>query len=216
MAGLVGAGRSEVAQTIFGVDPNLGGSVYIDGKEIKRGSAKASINSGIYLAPEDRKRTGLITQFDVSMNVSLASLEKHSNGLGIINNESEKITANQQIEKLNIKTPSAETPVINLSGGNQQKVVLGKWLSMKPKLLIFDEPTRGIDVGAKAEIYKLMRQLADRGVAILMISSDMEEVLGISDRIAVMHEGKITGTLGRNEFTEENIMQLAVGGSSES
>ena len=216
MAGLVGAGRSEVAQTIFGVDPNLGGSVYIDGKEIKRGSAKASINSGIYLAPEDRKRTGLITQFDVSMNVSLASLEKHSNGLGIINNESEKITANQQIEKLNIKTPTAETPVINLSGGNQQKVVLGKWLSMKPKLLIFDEPTRGIDVGAKAEIYKLMRQLADKGVAILMISSDMEEVLGISDRIAVMHEGKITGILGRNEFTEENIMHLAVGGSSES
>ena len=216
MAGLVGAGRSEVAQTIFGVDPNLGGSVYIDGKEIKRGSAKASINSGIYLAPEDRKRTGLITQFDVSMNVSLASLEKHSNGLGIINNESEKITANQQIEKLNIKTPSAETPVINLSGGNQQKVVLGKWLSMNPKLLIFDEPTRGIDVGAKAEIYKLMRQLADKGVAILMISSDMEEVIGISDRIAVMHEGKITGILGRNEFTEENIMHLAVGGSSES
>ena len=150
------------------------------------------------------------------MNVSLASLEKHSNGLGIINNESEKTTAIEQIEKLNIKTPSAETPVINLSGGNQQKVVLGKWLSMNPKLIIFDEPTRGIDVGAKAEIYKLMRQLADRGVAILMISSDMEEVLGISDRIAVMHEGKITGILNREEFTEENIMHLAVGSSSES
>jgi len=216
MAGLVGAGRSEVAQTIFGVDPNLGGSVYIDGKTIKRGSAKASINAGIYLAPEDRKRTGLITQFDVSMNVSLASLENHSNGLGIINNESEKTTANEQIKKLNIKTPSAETPVINLSGGNQQKVVLGKWLSMNPKLIIFDEPTRGIDVGAKAEIYKLMRRLADRGVAILMISSDMEEVLGISDRIAVMHEGNITGILDREEFTEENIMHLAVGSSSES
>ena len=150
------------------------------------------------------------------MNVSLASLEKHSNGLGIINNESEKTTAIEQIEKLNIKTPSAETPVINLSGGNQQKVVLGKWLSMNPKLIIFDEPTRGIDVGAKAEIYKLMRQLADRGVAILMISSDMEEVLGISDRIAVMHEGNITGILDREEFTEENIMHLAVGSSSES
>ena len=150
------------------------------------------------------------------MNVSLASLEKHSNRLGIINNESEKTTAIDQIEKLNIKTPSAETPVINLSGGNQQKVVLGKWLSMNPKLIIFDEPTRGIDVGAKAEIYKLMRQLADRGVAILMISSDMEEVLGISDRIAVMHEGNITGILDREEFTEENIMHLAVGSSSES
>ena len=148
--------------------------------------------------------------------MSLASLEKHSNGLGIINNESEKTTAIEQIEKLNIKTPSAETPVINLSGGNQQKVVLGKWLSMNPKLIIFDEPTRGIDVGAKAEIYKLMRQLADRGVAILMISSDMEEVLGISDRIAVMHEGNITGILDREEFTEENIMHLAVGSSSES
>ena len=126
----------------------------------------------------------------------------------------EETTASNQINKLNIKTPSADTPVINLSGGNQQKVVLGKWLSMNPKLIIFDEPTRGIDVGAKAEIYKLMRKLADKGVAILMISSDMEEVLGISDRIAVMHEGKITGILDREKFSEENIMNLAVGRSS--
>ena len=118
------------------------------------------------------------------------------------------------INKLNIKTPSADTPVINLSGGNQQKVVLGKWLSMNPKLIIFDEPTRGIDDGAKAEIYKLMRKLADKGVGILMISSDMEEVLGISDRIAVMHEGKITGILDREKFSEENIMNLDVGRSS--
>lgn len=214
MAGLVGAGRSEIAQTIFGVDPDLGGTIHIDGNPIKRGSAKASIKAGIYLAPEDRKRTGLITEFDIIKNVSLASLKNYSNRIGLIDSESEETTASNQINKLNIKTPSADTPVINLSGGNQQKVVLGKWLSMNPKLIIFDEPTRGIDVGAKAEIYKLMRKLADKGVAILMISSDMEEVLGISDRIAVMHEGKITGILDREKFSEENIMNLAVGRSS--
>ena len=189
-------------------------SIYIDGNPIKRGSAKASIKAGIYLAPEDRKRTGLITEFDIIKNVSLASLKNYSNRIGLIDSESEETTASNQINKLNIKTPSADTPVINLSGGNQQKVVLGKWLSMNPKLIIFDEPTRGIDVGAKAEIYKLMRKLADKGVAILMISSDMEEVLGISDRIAVMHEGKITGILDREKFSEENIMNLAVGRSS--
>ena len=141
-------------------------------------------------------------------------MKNYSNRIGLIDSESEETTASNQINKLNIKTPSADTPVINLSGGNQQKVVLGKWLSMNPKLIIFDEPTRGIDVGAKAEIYKLMRKLADNGVAILMISSDMEEVLGISDRIAVMHEGKITGILDREKFSEENIMNLAVGRSS--
>ena len=141
-------------------------------------------------------------------------MKNYSNRIGLIDSESEETTASNQINKLNIKTPSADTPVINLSGGNQQKVVLGKWLSMNPKLIIFDEPTRGIDVGAKAEIYKLMRKLADKGVAILMISSDMEEVLGISDRIAVMHEGKITGILDREKFSEENIMNLAVGRSS--
>ncbi|MBP97478.1 D-xylose ABC transporter ATP-binding protein [Candidatus Poribacteria bacterium] len=212
MAGLVGAGRSELAQAIFGVDQTLEGEVKINGKIVSRGSSKESIRCGIYLAPEDRKRTGLVTEFDITKNISLASLSKYASKFGLINNNKEQDVANHQIESLNIKTPSASTPVVNLSGGNQQKVVLGKWLSMAPKAIIFDEPTRGIDVGAKAEIYKLMRDLANQGVAVWMISSDMEEVIGISDRIAVMHEGKITGELSREEFSEETIMHLAVGG----
>mgnify|MGYP001207536626 CR=1 FL=1 len=176
---------------------------------------QASINAGIYLAPEDRKRTGLVTEFDITKNISLASLQKYSNKLGLIDNNAEDTVAKTQVESLNIKTPSTRTPVINLSGGNQQKVVLGKWLSMEPKAIIFDEPTRGIDVGAKAEIYKLMRNLANQGVAVWMISSDMEEVLGISDRITVMHEGNITGEIKRENFSEEAIMHLAVGGKNE-
>jgi ribose transport system ATP-binding protein len=215
MAGLVGAGRSELAQAIFGVDTTLEGEVKINGHEVKRGSSRASIDSGIYLAPEDRKRTGLVTEFDISKNVSLASLQKYSNRLGLIDNSAEESAAKKQVQSLNIKTPSTQTPVINLSGGNQQKVVLAKWLSMSPKAIIFDEPTRGIDVGAKAEIYKLMRNLANQGVAVWMISSDMEEVLGISDRIAVMHEGRITGEITRENFSEEAIMHLAVGGKTE-
>ncbi len=215
MAGLVGAGRSELAQAIFGVDTTLEGEVKINGNEVKRGSSRASIDSGIYLAPEDRKRTGLVTEFDINKNVSLASLQKYSNRLGLIDNSSEESAAEEQVKSLNIKTPSTHTPVINLSGGNQQKVVLAKWLSMSPKAIIFDEPTRGIDVGAKAEIYKLMRNLAKQGVAVWMISSDMEEVLGISDRIAVMHEGRITGEITRENFSEEAIMHLAVGGKTE-
>lgn len=213
MAGLVGAGRSELAQATFGVDPALSGSVSVDGITIKRGAARQSIKAGIYLAPEDRKLTGLVLEFDITQNVSLADLWNHSSRIGLIDRYAERKVAEQQIERLKIKTPSASTAAITLSGGNQQKVVLGKWLSMKPKVIIFDEPTRGIDVGAKAEIYKLMRELARNGVAIWMISSDMEEVLGISDRIVVMHEGQITGELQRDEFGEEPIMHLAVGNS---
>ncbi len=212
MAGLVGAGRSELAQTVFGVDPSLGGAITLEGVPIQLGSARESILAGIYLAPEDRKRTGLILEFDISQNISLASLKDHSSGLALINRSSERKEAEQQVNALKIKTPSTETAAMNLSGGNQQKVVLGKWLSMNPKVIIFDEPTRGIDVGAKAEIYKLMRALAVEGVAIWMISSDMEEVLGISDRILVMHEGRITGELEHEAFSEEAVMHLAVGG----
>ena len=213
MAGLVGAGRSELAQAAFGVDHALGGSVSVDGTVAKRGSVRESIKAGVYLAPEDRKLTGLVLEFEITQNVSLADLRNYASRFGLINRNAERKAAEQQVESLRIKTPSASTPAINLSGGNQQKVVLGKWLSMDPKVIIFDEPTRGIDVGAKAEIYKLMRDLAARGVAIWMISSDMEEVLGVSDRIVVMHEGRITGELKREEFGEEAIMHLAVGRS---
>ena len=146
----------------------------------------------------------------VRENVTLPSLKRFAS-LFLIHRDRERAVADEQIRSLSIKTPNAETRVMNLSGGNQQKVVLGKWLSMNPKVMILDEPTRGIDVGAKAEIYRLMRELAERGTVILMISSDMEEVLNLSDRVAVMHEGEISGVLARADCTEENIMQLAVG-----
>jgi len=210
LAGLGGAGRSEVAETVFGVSPRLGGSVVLADEELRIRSPRDAIRQGIYLVPEDRRRSGLVLEMAVRENVTLPSLERYAQA-GLIQRPRETEIAAQQCEALAIKTPSVETEVMNLSGGNQQKVVLGKWLPMDPKVMIFDEPTRGIDVGAKAEIYKLMRGLARRGVAVIMISSEMEEILGESDRIAVMHEGAISGILDREECTEEAIMQLAVG-----
>lgn len=209
-AGLVGAGRSEAAQAIFGVDAPVSGTVSIDGKNIKINSARDAIKSGIYLIPEDRRNSGLILDVPVRENVTLPSLSRYASA-GLVNKSAEGKISKEMCEKLNVKTPSIETRAGNLSGGNQQKVVLAKWLSLAPRLLIFDEPTRGIDVGAKSEIYALMRNLAESGVAIMMISSDMEEILGESDRIAVMHEGAITGILSREQASEEAIMKLAVG-----
>ncbi len=209
-AGLVGAGRSEAAQAIFGVDAPIAGTVSLDGKTIKIASPRDAINSGIYLIPEDRRNCGLILDVPVRENITLPALSKYSS-IGLVNNAAECKISREMCEKLNVKTASIESKAGNLSGGNQQKVVLAKWLSLNPKMLIFDEPTRGIDVGAKAEIYQLMRALAESGVAIVMISSDMEEILGESDRVAVMHEGAITGILERIEASEEAIMQLAVG-----
>jgi ribose transport system ATP-binding protein len=209
-AGLVGAGRSEAAQAIFGVDAPVAGTISLDGVATKVSSPRAAIESGIYLIPEDRRNSGLILDVPIRENITLPALARYSSA-GLIKFEAENKTAKEMCEKLNVKAPSVETRAANLSGGNQQKVVLAKWLSLNPRLLIFDEPTRGIDVGAKAEIYQLMRSLAENGVAIIMISSDMEEVLGESDRIAVMHEGTITGILERAEASEEAIMKLAVG-----
>ncbi len=209
-SGLVGAGRSEVAQALFGVDPPLAGDVRVDGKPLETRSARAAINAGIYLVPEDRRRTGLLTELTIRENITLPALWRYSVA-ALIQRRRENSVAARSVEKLRVKTPSLETKARNLSGGNQQKVVLAKWLSLDPKVLIVDEPTRGIDVGAKAEVYRLLRDLADRGVAIMVISSDMEEVLGISDRIAVMHEGEIAGFLNRSEFSEEAVMNLAVG-----
>ena len=209
-AGLVGAGRSDAAQAIFGVDVPLSGKLMIDGRVIKISSAQDAIKNGVYLIPEDRRNAGLILDIPIRENITLPALSRYSTA-GLVNEDSEAKTAKEMCSKLNVKAPSIETNAANLSGGNQQKVVLAKWLSLDPKLLIFDEPTRGIDVGAKAEIYQLMRTLAESGVAIVMISSDMEEVLGESDRVAVMHEGKITGILDRADATEESVMKLAVG-----
>ncbi|MBV9490858.1 MAG: sugar ABC transporter ATP-binding protein [Verrucomicrobia bacterium] len=209
-AGLVGAGRSEMAQAIFGVAPPLEGTVRLGGQELKIRNSREAIDQGIYLVPEDRRHTGLITSMTIRENITLPALKRYSPGM-LISRAREEEVSKREVAALRVKTPSIETRAMNLSGGNQQKVVLGKWLSLDPKLIIFDEPTRGIDVGAKAEIYRLMRELADRGVGIIMISSDMEEVLGVSDRIAVMHEGDITGILSREQFGEKAIMNLATG-----
>jgi ribose transport system ATP-binding protein len=209
-AGLVGAGRSEVARAIFGVEEAHETEVALDGKALRISGPKDAISHGIYLIPEDRRQSGLIVDFNVRENISLPNLEAYSSAK-LINHARETKAALDACKAINIKTPTPEMRAANLSGGNQQKVVLAKWLTFAPQVLIFDEPTRGIDVGAKAEIYQLIRKLAANGVSVIVISSEMEEVLGISDRIAVMHEGRLTGILDRPQFSEEAVMRLATG-----
>lgn len=210
LAGLVGAGRSELAQAVFGVDQSSESEIILGGKKLVIRSPQTAIKEGIYLVPEDRRSCGLIVDFTISENISLPGLENFATA-GLVNFSAETAKAIEMCRSINIKAPSPTVRAANLSGGNQQKVVLAKWLALSPKVLIFDEPTRGIDVGAKAEIYGLIRDLARQGVSIIAISSEMEEVLGISDRIAVMHEGRITGILDRPQFSEEAVMRLATG-----
>jgi ribose transport system ATP-binding protein len=210
LAGLVGSGRTELARAIFGVDRLSGGAIKLEGKTIHIATPRTAIEHGIYLVPEDRKASGLLLDVPIAANISLPDLASYLR-FWLVDTAREAENALRQRERLKIRTPDVTTSVDTLSGGNQQKVVLAKWLSMRPKVLIFDEPTRGIDVGAKQEIYDMLRRLTDAGVAILMISSDMEEVIGVSDRIAVMHEGAISGFLDRSQFSEHNVLQLAVG-----
>lgn len=210
IAGLVGSGRTELANALFGAVPIDGGRIYVDGKPVRIHSPQDAIRHGIALLTEDRKQQGLILQMSVAENITLPVLHRLTRGL-FTNRRKEHALAQTFVRNIAIKTPSLNQLAINLSGGNQQKVVLSKWMATNPKVLIFDEPTRGIDVGAKVEIYKLMNQLAQQGVAILMISSELPEVLGMSDRIMVIHEGKIAGFLNRGEATEENIMEYATG-----
>jgi ribose transport system ATP-binding protein len=210
VAGLVGAGRSEMAEAIFGVERPLAGHVLLDGTAIAIPDPAAAIRQGLFLVPEDRRTAGLVVDFTVRENVTLPAVGRYASH-GLVSVKKERAGASAMCSQLNVRASSIETKTANLSGGNQQKVVLAKWLALGPKVLIVDEPTRGIDVGAKAEIYALLRGLAQAGVAIVMISSDMEEILNMSDRVAVMHEGAITGTLARSECTEERIMTLAVG-----
>jgi len=210
VAGLVGSGRSEMAKTIFGVDEAVEAKITLNGQSINFTNPRDAINHGVYLIPEDRRSCGLVVDFNVRENISLPNLESYASAK-IINTKKETEAALKAVKSINIKTPSPEMRAANLSGGNQQKVVLARWLTFSPKVIIFDEPTRGIDVGAKAEIYALIRKLASEGVSVIVISSEMEEVLGISDRIAVMHEGRITGFLDRPQFSEEAVMHLATG-----
>lgn len=210
MAGLVGAGRTELLLTLFGVTPALCGTIEIAGEEKRIGSPGEAIAAGLALVPEDRKQQGVILEMAVRENMSLASLRRDQRN-GFLNRAKEDEISREMVTRMRVKTPNDRQFVQFLSGGNQQKVVLGKWLAMNPKVLLLDEPTRGIDVGAKSEIYALMEELAAKGMAILFVSSDMEEVLGMSDRALVMHEGRITGELKRTELSEEAVMRLAVG-----
>lgn len=210
-AGLMGAGRTELAKTIFGDYKKNSGEIYIEGEKVNISSPKDAIEHGICYLSEDRKKEGLILGMSVKENMTLSNLQSYENKFMRINKKSEKEEAQTYIKKLSIKTPSENQIIKNLSGGNQQKVILAKWLMLSPKVLIIDEPTKGIDVGAKKEIYEVLNELKSMGKAVIMISSDMAEVIGVSDRVIVMHEGKITGELKRDELTQENIMKYAVG-----
>jgi ribose transport system ATP-binding protein len=212
IAGLVGAGRTELLQTLFGVTPPVGGAIEIAGQPTRIHSPNDAIRHGIALVPEDRKQSGLVLGMTVSQNLSLASLGRDA-AWGFRNGRAEAAISHDMIAAMRIKTPSDRQTVQYLSGGNQQKVVLGKWLALRPRLLMLDEPTRGIDVGAKEEIYKLLHELAGQGVGVLFVSSEMEEVLSLSDRVLVMHEGCITGELTREELSEQAVMYLATGGT---
>ena len=210
LAGLVGAGRTEIARILFGANRLETGEIYIDDKKVDIKSPLDAVNLGIGLVPEDRKQQGVILSLPVKDNLTLSIIRSISR-FSIINTTEENAILKKQKENLLIKTPSYMQKVKNLSGGNQQKVVLGKWLAGSSKILIFDEPTRGIDVGAKQEIYTLMNDLTKEGISIIMISSEMEEVIGMSDRIIVLHEGRISGTLDRENFSQERIMRYASG-----
>ena len=210
LAGLVGAGRSELAHSLFGIDPADRGQIWVDGRLVSIRSPWEALAVGLAYLPEDRQRQGIIAPMRVRENISLAILESLCRA-GIISFRREGRLAEEYVEKLDIRTPSVDQPVANLSGGNQQKVVVARWLASRPRVLILDEPTRGIDVGAKAEIHRLMSQLAQQGIGIIMISSELPEILGMSDRIVVMHEGRIAGELSRAEATQERIMGLASG-----
>jgi ribose transport system ATP-binding protein len=211
IAGLVGAGRTELARAIFGADRRDSGNIYVHGQEVRIRHPADAIRHGIGLVTEDRKLQGLILGMVVRENTTLANLPSVSR-FGFVNRRQEAVATRGFVDSLSIRTPSIEQTVRNLSGGNQQKVVLAKWLFTNSDLLIFDEPTRGIDVGSKVEIYELMNGLVERGAAVIMISSELPEILGMSDRILVMHEGRIAGILSREEATQEQIMHLATGG----
>jgi len=214
LAGLVGAGRTELLSTLFGVTPAVAGNISVSGRTVTPRSPIDAIRAGIALVPEDRKTQGLILDMGVRENMSLVSLWPESR-FGFIDFHAEQRLAQDMIPALSIKTPNERQVVQFLSGGNQQKVVLAKWLAMKPRVLLLDEPTRGIDVGAKAEIYDLVYRLAGEGLAVLFVSSEMEEILSLSDRVLVMHEGRLAGCLSRRDLTEENVMRLAAGGTPE-
>ena len=216
LAGLVGAGRSELLRALFGADPAVGGTVTVRGAPLRLGTPRAGMRAGLALVPEDRKQQGVLLELSVRENLALPSLQRDASAFGFVDRRAEADLATTQAAHLRIKTPSLEQIARLLSGGNQQKVVLGKWLALAPAVLLLDEPTRGIDVGAKAEIYALLHELAGKGLAILMASSELDEILGVSDRVLVMHEGRLAGELDQTTMSEAAVMALATGLGRES
>ena len=212
LAGLVGSGRTEVARALFGADRRKAGKIYYEGKPVNFGSTVKAVREGIALIPENRKEQGLVPALNLKKNLTLASIRKIRNAIGILQGKKENGIATALSERLRIKAESIETDVFSLSGGNQQKVVIAKWFNADAKVIIMDEPTRGVDIGTKAEIYLLINQLAEQGYTILLISSEMMELMGMCDRLLVMNEGRMKGELKREDFSEKNIMQLIVGG----
>ncbi len=216
VAGLVGAGRTELLRTLFGIDPPRGGTIFVDGKPARIRHPQDAIRAGLALVPEERKAQGLILEMTVQQNISLAALRRNARAETFINFGRERLAATTMIDILQLRPPNRKQLVLNLSGGNQQKVVLAKWLLMQPRVLLLDEPTRGVDIGAKEEIYHLIEQAAEAGATVLFVSSDLPEVLGLADRILVMHEGRLAGELTRANATESAVMRLATGeGESE-
>jgi ribose transport system ATP-binding protein len=211
VSGLMGAGRTEIMRALFGLDKLDSGEIWIDGQKTEIKNPHEAVKRGMGFITEDRKTEGLVLDFSIRDNMALPNLTSFSKN-GLIDDKTENEFVDLLIKRLRIKTQSGGTNVKDLSGGNQQKVVIAKWIGIGPKVLILDEPTRGVDVGAKREIYQLMNELTDRGVAIIMVSSELPEVLGMSDRILVVHEGKISGELTKSEATQEKIMTLATGG----
>lgn len=209
VAGLVGAGRSEVMESLFGMESFDSGEVLIDGVPVKIDSPSTAIEKGMAFLTEDRKKSGLFLVLSVLENMSIVNMPDYIGKSGFVSHMKMAQDCMEQIRKLNIKTPTMDQIINNLSGGNQQKVLIARWLLAQPKILILDEPTRGIDVGAKAEIYRLISELANRGVAIIMVSSELPEILGMSDRVMVMHAGRITGILNKEEADQETILSLA-------
>ena len=208
-AGLMGAGRTETTRAIFGIDPKESGTIILDGKELKINGPMDAIKAGVVLAPEDRKKDGLCTKLSIRHNLALPNLDIICNPLGFVNSKKETELCEKEVEDLKIKLPNTEINADALSGGNQQKVVIGKWLARSSRVVIFDEPTRGIDVGAKVEIYNLMNQLKQQGIGVMFVSSELPEVLGIADRIIVMCDGRITGELDAKSTTQNEVLKLA-------
>lgn len=213
VAGLMGAGRTEIMRLLFGADKKKKGQIWLDCTEVRISDPSSAIQAGIVFVTEDRKHQGLILDMSVRENLSLTNYS-FTAGKGIISRGKEEQLSEQMIKRFNIRTRDAEQTVKSLSGGNQQKIAIGKWLGRLPKVFIMDEPTRGVDVGAKKEIYSMMNELSEQGVAIIMVSSDLPEVLGVSDRVIVVHEGRIAAELGKTQMNQEAIMYAATGGSS--